>query len=183
MVYVSFIHNEGECGFYFVRWPLVKKRSNIFICLCRWCQRLHPTWEKFAEEVDAEGMPVGVANVDCVSQIDVCRKESIQAFPTLRWYEEGQFQQPPYKSDRTVSAFVSFAQRKLELNAKFKDWSKKSDGKTKEEYRQLYNVAENPGCQVSGTLMGKFTTAILMFLLFRIDHPYSCQPTLHMIFQ
>lgn len=126
---------------------------NFFAPWCMWCQRLHPTWEKFAEEVDAEGMPVGVANIDCVSQIDVCRKESIQAFPTLRWYEEGQFQQPPYKSDRTVSAFVSFAQRKLELNAKFKDWSKKSDGKTKEEYRQLYNVAENPGCQVSGTLM------------------------------
>jgi len=128
---------------------------NFFAPWCMWCQRLHPTWEKFAEEVEDEEMPVGVANIDCVAHIDVCREQQIQAFPALRWYEEGKYQEPPYKSDRTVSALVSFATRKLELNAKFKDWSKKSEGKTKQEYRELYNVAENPGCQVSGSLMGK----------------------------
>lgn len=126
---------------------------NFFAPWCMWCQRLHPTWEKFAELVDEEEMPVGVASVDCVTHADICREQGIQAFPTLRWYEEGIFQAPPYKNDRTVAALSSFAKRKLELNAKFKDWSQNQKGKTKEEYRQLYNVAENPGCQVSGTLM------------------------------
>ena len=134
---------------------------NFYAPWCMWCQRLHPTWEKFAEEVEDEEMPVGVANIDCVAHIDICRDQQIQAFPALRWYEEGKYQEPPYKSDRTVSALVSFATRKLELNAKFKDWSKKSEGKSKQEYRQLYNVAENPGCQVSGSLMGKLLCTVL----------------------
>jgi Thioredoxin domain-containing protein len=129
---------------------------NFFAPWCMWCQRLHPTWEKFAELVDEEEMPVGIASVDCVTHVDICREQVIQAFPTLRWYEEGTFQAPPYKNDRTVAAFSSFTKRKLELNSKFKDWSQHQKGKTKEEYRQLYNVAENPGCQVSGTLMGEY---------------------------
>jgi thiol-disulfide isomerase/thioredoxin len=128
---------------------------NFFAPWCMWCQRLHPTWEKLAELVEGDGMPVGIASVDCVKHIDICREQNIQAFPTLRWYEEGKYQAPPYKSDRTVNALHSFAKRKLELNAKFKDWSSKEKGKSKEDYRELYNVAENPGCQVSGTLMGK----------------------------
>jgi len=126
---------------------------NFYAPWCMWCQRLHPTWEKFAEEVEEQEMPIGVANVDCVQHIDVCRAQAIQAFPALRWYEGGKFQEPQYKSDRTVSAMISFASRKLELNEKFKNWSTKGGGKTKQEYRDLYNVAENPGCQVSGSLM------------------------------
>jgi len=126
---------------------------NFYAPWCMWCQRLHPTWEKLAELVEGDGMPVGIASVDCVKHIDICREQSIQAFPTLRWYEFGKYMEPPYKSDRTVNALHSFAKRKLELNAKFKDWSSNEKGKTEEHYRQLYNVAENPGCQVSGTLM------------------------------
>eukprot|EP00979_Chaetoceros_neogracilis_P014399 scaffold4595_cov267-Chaetoceros_neogracile.AAC.21 len=126
---------------------------NFFAPWCMWCQRLHPTWEKFAEEVEEKEMPVGVANIDCVKHIDVCRAQQIQAFPALRWYEGGKFQQPQYKSDRTLSALVSFASRKLELNDKFKNWSSNMSGKTTQEYRELYSVPENPGCQVSGSLM------------------------------
>lgn len=81
----------------------------------------------------------------------------MRAFPTLRWYDNKKAQAPDYKSDRTVQALVSFVRRKLDLNEKFKDWDKKKDGKN-EKYRELYNVPENPGCQVSGTLMGKLST-------------------------
>lgn len=137
---------------------------NFYAPWCMWCQRLHPTWEKLAETVEEEGMPVGIASIDCVKHIDICRQQNIQAFPTLRWYEEGVYQAPPYKSDRTVDALHSFAKRKLELNAKFKDWSQNEKGKSKEHYRELYNVPENPGCQVSGTLMGK--------IRFQIEAPY-----------
>lgn len=126
---------------------------NFYAPWCMWCQRLHPTWEKFAEEIEDEEMPVGVASVDCVKHLELCRKEGIQAFPSLRWYEAGKFMEPGYKSDRTVAALVSFAKRKLELNEKFKDWSTKDKTKTKSHYRELYNTPENPGCQVSGTLM------------------------------
>lgn len=125
---------------------------NFFAPWCVWCQRLHPTWEKFAEEVEREEMPVGVANVNCVDHAKLCQQQAIMAFPCLRWYEEGKAKSPDYKSDRTVAALTSFSKRKLELNAKFKDWGSKTHER-KEQLRELYNVEENPGCQVSGTLM------------------------------
>ncbi len=130
---------------------------NFYAPWCMWCQRLHPTWEKFAEEVEDEEMPVGVANVDCVQHLHLCREEAIQAFPALRWYENGKFIEPGYKSDRTVAALLSYSKRKLELNEKFKDWEAKDKKKSKDQYRELYSTPENPGCQVSGTLMGKYT--------------------------
>jgi len=125
---------------------------NYYAPWCMWCQRLHPTWEKLAEELEATAVPVGIANVDCQANADLCREQSVRAFPTLRWYDNKKAQAPDYKSDRTVQALVSFVRRKLDLNEKFKDWDKKKDGKN-EKYRELYNVPENPGCQVSGTLM------------------------------
>lgn len=126
---------------------------NFYAPWCMWCQRLHPTWEKFAEEVEDEEMPVGVANVDCVKHIQLCREEAIQAFPALRWYENGLFIEPGYKSDRTVAALISYSKRKLELSDKFQNWSAKEKHKNKNQYRELYSTPENPGCQVSGTLM------------------------------
>ena len=36
---------------------------------CIWCQRLHPTWEAFAEKVEGEMMPVSVGKVDCVKEV------------------------------------------------------------------------------------------------------------------
>jgi hypothetical protein len=30
---------------------------------CVWCQRLEPTWEKFAEDIEAAALPITVAKV------------------------------------------------------------------------------------------------------------------------
>mmetsp|Transcript_11837 Transcript_11837/g.33977 ORF Transcript_11837/g.33977 Transcript_11837/m.33977 type:complete len:483 (-) Transcript_11837:947-2395(-) len=127
---------------------------------CVWCQRLAPTWEKLAVEVKKLNMPVGIGNVDCMKNADLCRDEKVMAFPTLRWYEKGKAVTPDYKMDRTVQAMVGFAKRKLELNDKFKDWEKgavargESDADI-EKKRKLFsqNRPEHPSCQVSGYLM------------------------------
>jgi len=124
---------------------------NFYAPWCVWCQRLHPTWEKFAEAVDGDDMPVGVANVDCVAQANVCREQSILAFPCLRWYENGEYKGPDYKLDRTVNALVGHASRKLDASKKYHNW--KDDKKASSQPRPMYSKPENPGCQVSGTLM------------------------------
>lgn len=36
---------------------------DFFAPWCLWCQRLEPTWEKFAEEVEQQGVPIRVAKV------------------------------------------------------------------------------------------------------------------------
>jgi protein disulfide-isomerase-like protein len=133
---------------------------DMFAPWCVWCQRLAPTWEKFAVEIKNLNMPVGIAKIDCMAESDLCREEKVMAFPTLRWYENGKHITPEYKMDRTVQAMVGFAKRKLEMNEKFKDWEKgaldrgDSDADI-EKKRKLFSQSrpEHPSCQVSGHLM------------------------------
>ena len=133
---------------------------DMFAPWCVWCQRLAPTWEKFAQEVKAAEMPIGVGKVDCMAQANLCRKEKVMAFPTLRWYHEGEPISPDYKLDRTVQALLGFARRKLEMDEKFKEWDKKAvesgeSDEVREKKRELFqqNRPEHPACQVSGHLM------------------------------
>lgn len=132
---------------------------DLYAPWCVWCQRLAPTWEKFAQEVSKENMPVGVAKVDCVAEATICREQRVMAFPTLRWYHNGEAVAPDYKMDRTVQSLVGFAKRKLEMDQKYKDWEAgagaKANQAAKDQKRQLYTQhrPEHPGCQVSGHLM------------------------------
>lgn len=133
---------------------------DLFAPWCVWCQRLAPTWEKFAQEVRKQRMPVAVGKVDCVAQAALCRKHRIMAFPTLRFFHDGKAVAPDYKMDRTVQALVAFTKRKLDMDEKFKEWDKRAmatneDEETRNKKRQLYQQSrpEHPGCQVSGFLM------------------------------
>jgi protein disulfide-isomerase-like protein len=133
---------------------------DLFAPWCVWCQRLAPTWEKFAQEVKNEKMPIGVGKVDCMAEADLCRNQKVMAFPTIRWYQKGEPISPDYKMDRTVQALTGFAKRKLEMDQKFKDWDKKAAevGEPEEERenkRKLFaqNRPEHPACQISGHLM------------------------------
>jgi thiol-disulfide isomerase/thioredoxin len=131
---------------------------NVQLDRCIWCQRLAPTWEKFAQEARKAGMPVGIGKVDCMAEADLCRDERVMAFPTLKWYHSGEAVNPDYKMDRTVDALMSFSKRKLEMDEKFKEWNTKSEGADEEEVakaRQLYMQSrpDHPGCQVSGQLL------------------------------
>lgn len=141
-------------------WPAkVKARTSTsqLWFRCVWCQRLAPTWEKFAQEVKLAGMPVGLGKIDCVDQADLCREQRIMAFPTLRWYHSGQPVAPDYKMDRTVQSLLAFSKRKLEMDEKFKEWDRKAEHASedeREEKRKLFQQdrPEHPGCQVSGHL-------------------------------
>lgn len=127
---------------------------------CVWCQRLAPTWEKFAQEVKKLDMPVGIGKLDCMVEANLCRDEKVMAFPTLRWYDKGNAVIPDYKMDRTVQALTGYAKRKLEMNDKFKDWEKGAVQRGEadadiERKRKLFSQSrpEHPSCQVSGYLM------------------------------
>jgi len=129
---------------------------------CVWCQRLAPTWEKFATKVNEEKMPIGVGLVNCVTHADLCRTQRVLAFPTLRWFQNAKPLAPDYKMDRTVDALNQFAKRKLEMNEKYKEWEtlvNNDEGDVKalerrmEQQANSANRPEHPGCQVSGHLM------------------------------
>ena len=125
---------------------------NFYAPWCVWCQRLEPTWEAFAEELEkVEGTPeeiqVDVAKVDCVANRNLCARQRVMAFPTLRLFKDGQQFAPDYKQDRTVSALTDFVKSKLELEEKMKDWHPK-----RRERIEMANK-DHPGCMISGQLM------------------------------
>ena len=129
---------------------------DLFAPWCVWCQRLAPTWEKFAQEVKKENMPIGVGKIDCMAQANLCRKQKIMAFPTLRWFQNGEAVTPDYKMDRTVDALVGFAKRKLEMDERYKKWQETAgNDEDAEKKRKLFQQSrpEHPGCQLSGHLM------------------------------
>ena len=129
---------------------------DMFAPWCVWCQRLAPTWEKFAQEVKKENMPIGVGKIDCMAQANLCRKQKVMAFPTLRWFQSGEAVTPDYKMDRTVDALVGFAKRKLEMDERYKKWQETAgEDADEEKKRKLFQNSrpEHPGCQVSGHLM------------------------------
>eukprot|EP00574_Skeletonema_japonicum_P005076 CAMPEP_0201713282 /NCGR_PEP_ID=MMETSP0593-20130828/180_1 /ASSEMBLY_ACC=CAM_ASM_000672 /TAXON_ID=267983 /ORGANISM="Skeletonema japonicum, Strain CCMP2506" /LENGTH=476 /DNA_ID=CAMNT_0048202405 /DNA_START=117 /DNA_END=1547 /DNA_ORIENTATION=- len=120
---------------------------------CIWCQRLHPTWEKFGEEVHKLRMPVGVGKVNCVTYPQLCKDQKVMAFPTLRWYKGGQMILPDYKMDRTVDALVGYTKRKLEMEEKYKNWAENNPSDSRMKPNAGNSRPEHPGCQVSGHLM------------------------------
>merc|ERR1712232_16071 len=106
--------------------------------------------EKFAERVEEEQMPLGVANVDCVQNNALCRELRVMAFPTLRWYTEAEPVQPDYKQDRTVESIFQYSKRKIEMDARYKNW----EGERKENLDSIrMGRPDHPGCQISGHLM------------------------------
>lgn len=102
---------------------------DFFASWCSHCQVLAPTWEVLAEvmssaartSVDAEiegreheyskedydaavklAMPAMIAKVDCVVHKDLCMKQMIRGYPTLRLFIHGGAVNPPVPDKQTV---------------------------------------------------------------------------------
>lgn len=116
---------------------------DYFAPWCIWCQRLAPTWEKFASEVKSQNINLGVGKVDCVQHQQMCKDERIMAFPMLRWYEGGKATMPDYRGDRTVEALLEYAARRVSS----------SDGADNNKLENEFTEEHHPGCQVSGHVM------------------------------
>ena len=107
---------------------ILEEREYVFMDFyapwCSWCQRLEPTWERFAEEiessrsdlrtiadVDENGKKrsqfekIAVAKFDCVDSMHVCGEQGIVAFPTLRLFHFGEKWGGDFKGDRTLEGF------------------------------------------------------------------------------
>ena len=78
---------------------------------CIWCKRLAPVWENFAHSVNEKDYSefVGVAKVDCTTEVDICRRRRIAGYPSIFLYRDrNPHSHVPYRGDRTTSAFLEF---------------------------------------------------------------------------
>mmetsp|Transcript_21024 Transcript_21024/g.66042 ORF Transcript_21024/g.66042 Transcript_21024/m.66042 type:complete len:463 (+) Transcript_21024:340-1728(+) len=141
---------EAEFDSYLAENPYVF--VNFFAPWCIWCQRLEPTWEALAEEVERineegkETVDVDIVKVDCVANRDLCGAQRIQAFPTLRFFKDAKQYGIDYKQDRTVAAFVDFLKQKVELEKTMKDWHPRRK-------QRMLEIKEHPGCMLSGYVL------------------------------
>ena len=120
---------------------------------CIWCQRLTPTWEKFAREIKSQDMNLGVGTVDCVANPQMCKDQRIMAFPTLRWYENGQAVSPDYRGDRTVDALMEYVKKRgKHMEKKKKEEQGIFDKHDSNEFAE-FEEEHHPGCLVAGHLM------------------------------
>mmetsp|Transcript_12797 Transcript_12797/g.25958 ORF Transcript_12797/g.25958 Transcript_12797/m.25958 type:complete len:453 (-) Transcript_12797:143-1501(-) len=85
---------------------------NFYAGWCSHCQRLKPTWEAFAEQVQLRRMDIAIYKVDCVHQASVCNDQRVMAYPTLRLFKGTKVYQEDYNGDRTVDAFIRFLESK-----------------------------------------------------------------------
>ncbi|CAM9113409.1 unnamed protein product [Discosporangium mesarthrocarpum] len=115
---------------------------------CIWCQRLMPTIEALAEEVEESEMGISVATVDCKTEQRLCERFSVKAYPTMMLFQGREVLPPEYQGDRTVGAFVKFLAIRVRA-------TRQDDATSKRLMRgmDMSLNAEWPGCLVSGYLM------------------------------
>jgi thiol-disulfide isomerase/thioredoxin len=85
---------------------------------CPWSQRLEPVWRKTYEELKKQPYAehVRMGKVDCTSQAaqQVCQRQHIHAFPTIRIYRHKLLHSHEnYLGDRDSSAFLEFMAESL----------------------------------------------------------------------
>lgn len=73
---------------------------------CRHCTDLKPAFSEAAQTL-ATGKRGSLGAVDCTVQKRTCEKYKIEGFPTLKYFEMGEFRRD-YDSQRTVEAIVEF---------------------------------------------------------------------------
>ncbi|XP_050219593.1 protein disulfide isomerase-like 5-4 [Mercurialis annua] len=67
---------------------------NFFAPWCYWSNRLKPSWESAAKIIRERYDPemdgrIIMANVDCTSEADLCKRNHIQGYPSIRIFRKG----------------------------------------------------------------------------------------------
>jgi len=117
---------------------------------CVWCQRLAPTWELFAEDVEGrEDLKdrVNVVKVDCVEHREICQDHKIRSFPTLRFFVGDQPHMPDFKGDRTGEQLLLHTQQMVQQHTNL---AKLPDDQQRKRLERTYlsHYVNRLGCMV-----------------------------------
>jgi protein disulfide-isomerase A6 len=80
---------------------------------CGHCKNLAPEYHKLGEAIEKQKpADVRVAKVNCVDQSAICSKNSIQGYPTLKFYPKGSKTPEDYNSGRTAEDIAEYLNKK-----------------------------------------------------------------------
>ncbi|CAH9083536.1 unnamed protein product [Cuscuta europaea] len=113
---------------------------NFYAPWCYWSNRLKPSWEKAASILKERYDPemdgrILLGKVDCTEEIDLCRRNHIQGYPSIRIFrkgsdirdDHGHHNHESYYGDRDTNSLVTTME---ELVAPISLESKSSDSKS-----------------------------------------------------
>ncbi|XP_057457365.1 protein disulfide-isomerase 5-4-like [Lotus japonicus] len=96
---------------------------NFYAPWCSWCKLLKPSWEKAAKATKERYDPeidgrILLAKVDCTQEADLCRRNHIQGYPSIRIFrkgsdlrsDHGQHEHESYYGDRDTESLVKMVE-------------------------------------------------------------------------
>jgi thiol-disulfide isomerase/thioredoxin len=147
---------------------------NFYAPWCYWCNLLKPSWEKAAKQIKERYDPemdgrVILAKVDCTQEGDLCRRNHIQGYPSIRIFRKGSdlkddnahHDHESYYGDRDTESLVKMVVSLVEPihlephNLALED---KSDNSS----RTLKKAPSTGGCRVEGYMRVKKVPGNLM---------------------
>ena len=79
---------------------------------CGHCKKLKPDWDKLGSEfVDSS---VTIAEIDCTVDKELCSKEGVSGYPTLKYFTSASEESQTYQSGRDFESLKKFVQDTLE---------------------------------------------------------------------
>ncbi|XP_065651970.1 thioredoxin domain-containing protein 5-like isoform X1 [Hydra vulgaris] len=82
---------------------------------CSHCIALQPVWNQLATRFK-HNKKVKIAKVDCTTEKEICKKQNIQAYPSLHLYKDGVLIKQ-YNKERTLKSLVSFIEETTKFDA------------------------------------------------------------------
>jgi protein disulfide-isomerase-like protein len=117
---------------------------------CGHCKSMKPDWDKLANEASDS---VFIADVNCGEQEELCEKEGVGGYPTIKYYVDGK--EHEFNGGRSFDALNTFVDEKLAAKCTFANddnecsdravkyiakWSKKTWDERSKETKRLENL-------------------------------------------
>ncbi|KAL3639938.1 Protein disulfide-isomerase 5-4 [Castilleja foliolosa] len=135
---------------------------NFFAPWCYWSNRLKPSWEKAAKIIRERYDPeidgrIIMGKVDCTLEVDLCRSNHIQGYPSIRIFrkgtdvrdEHGHHEHESYYGDRDTDSLVKTMENLVAtISLESHGNSGSPSGETKEDNKRP--APKSGGCRVEG---------------------------------
>ncbi|QHO56695.1 hypothetical protein HN51_011397 [Arachis hypogaea] len=166
----SFALTEQNFDKYVHQFPLTI--VNFYAPWCSWCQRLKPSWEKAAKIMKERYDPemdgrILVTKVDCTREGDLCRRNHIQGYPSIRIFrkgtdlrsDHGHHEHESYYGDRDTESLVKMMESLVESLPKESQKLALEDKSNVAEKRPAPSAG---GCRIEGYVRVKKVPGFLI---------------------